>query len=145
MDATTATFEKRTQISEHSIVSREEWLPLRQELLRKEKELTRLRDRLNAERRELPWVRVEKNYVFNAPGGRVSLRNSLPEGANWSSITSCLDRIGRRVVRAAHLCPIISTARSHTWRRATSRWRWSRGRHLPRSKRSNNAWAGGLI
>jgi len=74
MDATTATFEKRTQISDHSIVSREEWLPLRQELLRKEKELTRLRDRLNAERRELPWVRVEKNYVFNAPGGRVSLK-----------------------------------------------------------------------
>src|SRR6516164_3748611 len=74
MDATTATFDKRTRISEHSIVSREEWLPLRQELLRKEKELTRLRDRLNAERRELPWVRVEKNYVFNAPGGRVSLK-----------------------------------------------------------------------
>src|ERR1700756_2275526 len=74
MDTTTATFEKRYRISEHSIVSREKWLPLRKELLRKEKELTRLRDQLNAERRELPWVRVEKNYVFDAPDGKVLLK-----------------------------------------------------------------------
>ncbi|HEV3210363.1 MAG TPA: thioredoxin family protein [Chthoniobacterales bacterium] len=74
MDTTTATFENRNRISEHSIVSQEKWLQLRKELLSKEKELTRLRDRLNAERRELPWVRVEKNYVFDAPGGKVSLK-----------------------------------------------------------------------
>jgi predicted dithiol-disulfide oxidoreductase (DUF899 family) len=70
----TATFENRNRISEHSIVSQEKWLQLRKELLSKEKELTRLRDRLNAERRGLPWVRVEKNYVFDAPGGKVSLK-----------------------------------------------------------------------
>ena len=74
MDTTTATFEKRNRILEHSFVSREKWFPLRKELLRKEKELTRLRDQLNAERRELPWVRVEKNYVFDAPDGKVSLK-----------------------------------------------------------------------
>jgi predicted dithiol-disulfide oxidoreductase (DUF899 family) len=74
MDTTTATFENRNRILEHSIVSQEKWLQLRKELLIKEKELTRLRDRLNAERRELPWVRVEKNYVFDAPGGKVSLK-----------------------------------------------------------------------
>jgi predicted dithiol-disulfide oxidoreductase (DUF899 family) len=74
MDTTTATFENRNRISEHSIVSQEKWLQRRKELLSKEKELTRLRDRLNAERRELPWVRVEKNYVFDAPGGKVSLK-----------------------------------------------------------------------
>ena len=74
MDTTTATFENRNRISEHSIVSQEKWLQLRKELLNKEKELTRLRDRLNAERRELPWVRVEKNYVFDAPGGKLSLK-----------------------------------------------------------------------
>src|ERR1700736_4775237 len=73
MNATTPPSERRNRISEHPIVSPEEWLPLRKELLRKEKELTRLRDRLNAERRELPWVRVEKNYVFDTPGGKVSL------------------------------------------------------------------------
>jgi len=74
MDTTTATFENRKRISEHPIVSREKWLPLRKELLRKEKELTRLRDGLNAERRELPWVQVEKNYLFDAPGGKSSLK-----------------------------------------------------------------------
>ena len=73
MDTTTA-FENRNRILEHSIVSQEKWLQLRKELLSKEKELTRLRDRLNAERRELPWVRVEKNYLFDAPGGKVSLK-----------------------------------------------------------------------
>jgi predicted dithiol-disulfide oxidoreductase (DUF899 family) len=73
MNATTPTSERRNQISEHPIVSPEQWTPLRKELLRKEKELTRLRDRLNAERRELPWVRVERNYFFEAPGGKVSL------------------------------------------------------------------------
>src|SRR6478672_1570362 len=72
MDTTTA-FENRNRILEHSIVSQEKWLQLRKELLSKEKELTRLRDRLNAERRELPWVRVEKNYLFDAPGGPISL------------------------------------------------------------------------
>ena len=74
MDTTTATFENRNRILEHSIVSQEKWLQLRKELLSKEKELTRLRDRLNAERRELPWVRVEKNFLFDAPGGKVSLK-----------------------------------------------------------------------
>jgi predicted dithiol-disulfide oxidoreductase (DUF899 family) len=63
----------RNGISGHPIVSPEEWLLLRKELLRKEKELTRLRDQLNAERRGLPWVQVEKNYVFEAPGGKVTL------------------------------------------------------------------------
>jgi predicted dithiol-disulfide oxidoreductase (DUF899 family) len=74
METTTLTLEKKNRISEHSIALREKWLPLRMELLRKEKELTQLRDRLNAERRELPWVRVEKNYVFDAPGGKVTLK-----------------------------------------------------------------------
>jgi predicted dithiol-disulfide oxidoreductase (DUF899 family) len=74
MKTTTLTSEEKTGILAHPIVSREAWLPLRKELLGKEKELTRLRDQLNAERRGLPWVRVEKNYVFDTPGGKVSLR-----------------------------------------------------------------------
>ena len=55
------------------IVSRDEWLAARKQLLVKEKELTRLRDRLSAERRTLPWVRVEKEYVFDGPSGKVTL------------------------------------------------------------------------
>jgi predicted dithiol-disulfide oxidoreductase (DUF899 family) len=55
------------------IVSREEWLEARKALMTKEKELTRFRDQLAAERRALPWVKVEKQYVFDAPQGKVAL------------------------------------------------------------------------
>ena len=55
------------------VVSREEWVIARRELLTKEKEATRARDALSAERRELPMVRVEKDYVFDGPDGPVSL------------------------------------------------------------------------
>ena len=58
---------------EHAIVSREEWLAARRALLAKEKEWTRLRDRLSAERRALPWVRIDKNYVFDGPNGKEAL------------------------------------------------------------------------
>ena len=59
---------------DHSkVVSRDEWLAARKQHLSKEKEFTRLRDKLSAERRELPWVKVEKNYVFDAPKGRETL------------------------------------------------------------------------
>jgi predicted dithiol-disulfide oxidoreductase (DUF899 family) len=55
------------------VVSREEWLAARRELLAKEKELTRLRDRVNADRRRLPMVRLDKPYTFEGPDGTVSL------------------------------------------------------------------------
>jgi predicted dithiol-disulfide oxidoreductase (DUF899 family) len=58
---------------DHKIVTREEWLALRRELLAREKELTRLRDRLSQERRDLPWVRVEKSYTFAGPQGPETL------------------------------------------------------------------------
>ena len=57
------------------IVSRAEWLAARKELLIKEKEATRQRDALSAERRKLPMVKVEKEYVFDGPNGRTSLRD----------------------------------------------------------------------
>jgi predicted dithiol-disulfide oxidoreductase (DUF899 family) len=55
------------------IVSRDEWLVARNELLLKEKEATIARDRLNAERRQLPMVRIDKEYIFEGPGGKASL------------------------------------------------------------------------
>jgi predicted dithiol-disulfide oxidoreductase (DUF899 family) len=55
------------------VVSREQWLKARLSLLEQEKELTRRRDALNAERRRLPMVRVEKEYVFDGPDGKTSL------------------------------------------------------------------------
>jgi len=55
------------------VVSREEWIEARRALLEREKEVTRLRDELSGYRRELPWVKVEKEYVFDAPKGKVTL------------------------------------------------------------------------
>jgi predicted dithiol-disulfide oxidoreductase (DUF899 family) len=55
------------------VVSREEWLVARRELLAKEKELTKARDRVNTERRRLPMVRIDKPYVFEGPNGKVGL------------------------------------------------------------------------
>jgi predicted dithiol-disulfide oxidoreductase (DUF899 family) len=57
----------------HAVVSQAEWIEARKQLLAKEKEFTRARDRLSQERRELPWVRVEKQYVFEGPKGRETL------------------------------------------------------------------------
>ena len=55
------------------VVSREEWLEARKALLAQEKEMTRARDALNVQRRELPMVEIEKEYVFEGPEGRVTL------------------------------------------------------------------------
>jgi len=55
------------------VVSREEWLEARRALLQKEKELTRLKDKLSAERRQLPWIKIEKEYVFDTPQGKKTL------------------------------------------------------------------------
>jgi predicted dithiol-disulfide oxidoreductase (DUF899 family) len=57
----------------HAVVSRGDWLEARRVLLAREKEMTRLRDQVNAERQALPWVRVEKPYRFETPAGEKSL------------------------------------------------------------------------
>ena len=57
----------------HKIVSREEWIAARKAHLAHEKEFTRARDRLSEERRALPWVKVDKDYVFDGPNGKAAL------------------------------------------------------------------------
>jgi predicted dithiol-disulfide oxidoreductase (DUF899 family) len=57
------------------VVSREEWLAARKQLLVKEKEFTRQRDALNAERRMLPMVEIDKKYLFEGKGGAATLRD----------------------------------------------------------------------
>jgi predicted dithiol-disulfide oxidoreductase (DUF899 family) len=57
----------------HAIVSRQEWLAAREQLLAREKEFTRLRDELSRARRNLPWERVEKRYVFQTTSGPKTL------------------------------------------------------------------------
>jgi len=58
---------------QHRVVSRDEWLAARKALLDKEKTFTRLRDDLSRQRRDLPWVKIEKQYVFEGPNGRETL------------------------------------------------------------------------
>ncbi len=54
----------------HKIVPQDEWLTSRKALLAKEKEFTKARDALSAERRALPWVKIDKNYIFDGPAGK---------------------------------------------------------------------------
>jgi predicted dithiol-disulfide oxidoreductase (DUF899 family) len=58
---------------QHQIVSREQWIAARKAHLAREKEFTRARDRLNEERRALPWVKVDKTYRFDGPEGKQTL------------------------------------------------------------------------
>ena len=60
-------------MTDHPVVSPEEWLTARRELLAKEKEFSKLRDELTQARRDLPWERVEKEYVFASPEGEETL------------------------------------------------------------------------
>jgi predicted dithiol-disulfide oxidoreductase (DUF899 family) len=58
---------------QHAVVNEQEWMAAREALLAKEKELIHLRDRINQERRSLPWVQVSKDYVFDAASGKKTL------------------------------------------------------------------------
>src|SRR5690242_6659144 len=58
---------------QHKVVSQSEWLAARKALLTKEKEFTKARDQLSEARQALPWVKVEKTYLFEGPNGRETL------------------------------------------------------------------------
>jgi predicted dithiol-disulfide oxidoreductase (DUF899 family) len=62
-----------TELKQHEVVSHEDWIKARKEFLAKEKEFTRLRDELSRLRRELPREKVEKHYVFEGSGGKLTL------------------------------------------------------------------------
>ena len=57
----------------HKIVSRQEWIEARKALMAREKELTQAREAVSEQRRNLPWVKVDKDYVFDGPHGKVTL------------------------------------------------------------------------
>jgi len=60
-------------LTQHEVVPVNRWIAARKDLLVKEKEMTRLREELSRERRELPWVKVTKNYIFDGPKGKQTL------------------------------------------------------------------------
>src|ERR1700681_2512487 len=65
--------QRTSAMSLPKIASRDEWLAARKDLLAKEKDMTTQRDALNAERRNLPMVEIEKDYIFDGPNGPVHL------------------------------------------------------------------------
>ena len=78
-------------MTKRKVTTREEWLAVRGELLAKEKELTRRGDQLAAERRELPWVPIEKEYTFGTDQGPQTLRE-LFGGRSQLMVYHFLDR-----------------------------------------------------
>ena len=85
---------KNKIIENPTIVSPDKWLAARRELLRKEKEYTKLGDQLAARRRELPWVKITKAYTFESPDGRVTLAD-LFEGRSQLMIQHFMFGPGR--------------------------------------------------
>jgi predicted dithiol-disulfide oxidoreductase (DUF899 family) len=73
MAKSTTTLTTRTGSKPHKIVSAPQWLAARKKLLAAEKKFTRLRDQLSRQRRNLPWEKVEKDYVFDGPKGQETL------------------------------------------------------------------------
>jgi len=109
-------------IQNHPVVSREEWLAARKQHLAHEKAFTKERDKLSAERRALPWVKIDKDYRFQGPNGELKLATCSAAVASWSSTTSCLAKAGTKAAPAARSCPITSTAPTSTWPIMTSPW-----------------------
>jgi predicted dithiol-disulfide oxidoreductase (DUF899 family) len=75
-------------MAKHRVVSHEDWIKARQALLKKEKDLTHLREDVAEQRGALPWKKVEKKYVFDGPDGKATLADLfalssvIPAGRN---------------------------------------------------------------
>jgi predicted dithiol-disulfide oxidoreductase (DUF899 family) len=86
-------------MADHKVGTHEEWLAAREQLLVREKEHTRIGDELARQRRELPWVRVEKDYRFDTDDGERELSSCSTGALSSCSTTSCSDRATRPAVR----------------------------------------------
>jgi hypothetical protein len=103
-------------MTDHQVVSHQEWQAARGELLQREKEHTRMGDELARQRRELPWVTIEKEYRLDTDDGTRTLAE-LFDGR--CSTTSCSDRATRRGARSTRRWPMASTASCRTFTPAT--------------------------
>ena len=101
-------------ISPAKVVSRQEWLSARRALFLEEKEITHKLDELRKRRRQLPWVKIEKPYVFKGPNGKCTLADLFQGPANSPSITSCSRRAPITFAKGAHSSLIISTRHAST-------------------------------
>ena len=103
------TIEAPTKTGGHRVVSQTEWIDARKKLLEKEKAHVRVSDELARERRQLPWVKVEKEYVFDTPAGKRTLAELFDGASSSSSTTSCSRRGGSTGASAVLTSRITST------------------------------------
>jgi len=89
------------------------------ELLEAEKELTRCSDELARRRQQLPWVRIDKDYVFDTDKGKQSLRDLFAGRSRFSSTTSCSARHRSKDAPTARCMRKVSTAPSSISNSAT--------------------------
>src|SRR5437870_506459 len=129
-------------MTDHKVASREEWLAVREALLAREKEHTRMGDDLARQRRELPWVRVEKEYSFETDEGIRTLAELFDGRSQLLVYPSCSARATRRGARPAPLAPMPSTASFHISTPGTSRWFTFRARPWRSSWPISAGWAG---
>ena len=92
---------------QHTIVSREDWLAARKALLAKELEMTHALDTLRAERRQLPWVRIEEGYVFDGPNGKYTLLDLFGDRSQLAVYHFML------TPGSDHICPGCSYTMDH--------------------------------
>ena len=119
------------------IVSAKEWEAAREKMLVREKEMTRARDALNAERRRMPWQAVEKTYAFDGPKGKVSLAD-LFDGRRQLIVYRAFFEPGvhgwpEHACIGCSLGPTRSPI-SSTSTRATRRWCTPRAHRRPTSR-----------
>ncbi|MEA3051500.1 MAG: hypothetical protein QOG72_403 [Sphingomonadales bacterium] len=93
----------------HPVVSREEWLGARKALLARERAMLHGLDELRAERRQLPWVRVDKPYVFEGPEGEATL-GELFRGRSQLAIYHFMLTPG-----SDHICPGCAFTMDHVY------------------------------
>ena len=97
----------------HQVLNRADWLKARKELWLQEKELTHQRDRVCAARRDLPWVQVEENYVFEGPDGPVKLAD-LFDGRSQLFVYHHMLGEGEHICPGcSFLCDHVDAARQH--------------------------------
>ena len=105
--------------TEHKVVSRNEWLEARMAHLAAEKELTRNSDELSRQRRELPWVQVDKNYVFEGPYGPETLADLFADRSQLIVYHFMLGPNWEKDASPALSWRTTSMPPAYTWRTAT--------------------------
>src|ERR1035438_9239928 len=116
-------------MTDHKVVSREEWRAARDELLQREKEHTRMADELARQRRELPWVAIEKDYRFDADDGTRTLAGLFDGPAAPGQRVHRRERLAASAIRPVH--PEHIRAQIGEDHAAERRWRQARDLNDP--------------